>query len=54
MLRTIVSAAAIIAAQAVAAQDTVTLEVSESEEYGQFLTVGGLPGLSLLDRHSGQ
>jgi predicted lipoprotein with Yx(FWY)xxD motif len=43
MLRAFVSAAAIIAAQAVAAQDTVTLEVSESEEYGQFLTVGALP-----------
>ncbi len=43
MFRAFASAAAILVAQSVAAQETVTLEVSESEEYGQFLTVGGMP-----------
>jgi len=43
MSRTVGSILAILAAQAAAAQETVTVEVSESEEYGQFLTVGGYP-----------
>jgi predicted lipoprotein with Yx(FWY)xxD motif len=43
MARTIASILAILAAQAAAAQETVTVNVSESEEYGEFLTVGGYP-----------
>jgi predicted lipoprotein with Yx(FWY)xxD motif len=43
MFRALATAITICAAHGAAAQDTVTLGVSESEEYGQFLTVDGLP-----------
>jgi predicted lipoprotein with Yx(FWY)xxD motif len=43
MARALASIIAILAAQAAAAQETVTVEVSESDEYGEFLTVGGYP-----------
>jgi predicted lipoprotein with Yx(FWY)xxD motif len=43
MIRALASAFAMLAAQAAAAQETVILGVSESDQYGEFLTVGGLP-----------
>lgn len=43
MLRAFASAVVVLIPQIAAAQDTVTVSVSESEEYGEFLTVDGLP-----------
>jgi predicted lipoprotein with Yx(FWY)xxD motif len=43
MIRALPAVLACLAASAAAAQETITVEVSESEEYGEFLTVGGYP-----------
>jgi predicted lipoprotein with Yx(FWY)xxD motif len=43
MARALAFVIGILAAPAAVAQEPVTVEVSESEEYGEFLTVGGYP-----------
>jgi predicted lipoprotein with Yx(FWY)xxD motif len=43
MLRLPAAVLAVLLSQSAAAQEMVTIGVSESEEYGQFLTVNGLP-----------
>lgn len=43
MIRAIPAILAVLATGAVAAQETMTVEVSESDEYGEFLTVAGYP-----------
>jgi predicted lipoprotein with Yx(FWY)xxD motif len=43
MTRTFLSVLAILAAQSATAQEATTVDVSESDEYGQFLTVDGKP-----------
>jgi predicted lipoprotein with Yx(FWY)xxD motif len=43
MIRAFPAIFAVLAAGAAAAQETLTVEVSESEEYGAFLTVAGYP-----------
>jgi predicted lipoprotein with Yx(FWY)xxD motif len=43
MIRALATALAVVAVQAADAQETVTLGISESDEYGEFLTVNGLP-----------
>jgi predicted lipoprotein with Yx(FWY)xxD motif len=43
MYRALPAIFALLAADAAAAQETIRVEVSESEEYGEFLTVAGYP-----------
>jgi predicted lipoprotein with Yx(FWY)xxD motif len=43
MIRATALVPAILAAHAAAAQESIIVNVSESDEYGEFLTVGGYP-----------